>query len=230
MDAITLAVPTRDLSRKPRDLRLARLIPAEIYGPAVASNQHVQIAYQDFLRAYRRAGTSAVVTLQLGDQSLPVLIHRVDWHPVTDECIHAEFLAIDLTRPVTTDVPLRFVGQAPAVKQLSGIITTTKSEVSVRALPDKLPHDFEVSLEGLESLHASLHVSDITAPQGVEILDDPSVVLVIIAAPKTKEQVEAELSTEVGDTVSSEQRVQADTAKEAAAASKASDTEKKGSE
>ena len=227
MDTTALSATTRDTKAKAHLLRKERKIPAELYGPNT-ENAHLLLEYQAFRKAYKAAGKSGVVELSVEDKKTPVLVHRVDTHPVSDEFEHVEFLAIDMNRPVTTHVPITFVGVSPAVKNLGGILTTTKAEVTVRALPAKLPHDFQLSLEGLTELHATLHVSDISAGEGVEILDAPEVVLVSIAAPKTKEEVEADLAADVGDSVSAEQREETDAEKEASKASKESDTEKKG--
>lgn len=225
----TLPARVRTATEKPSHLRAARQITAEFYG-AGKSNVRLALDYQTFRRVYRSAGESTVIDLAIeGGTTEPVLVHDVQYHPISDEFLHVDFLAVNMQKKVTAHVPVHFVGVAPAVKTHGGIFSHTKTEVAVRCLPAHLPHAIEVDVSNLTELHASVHVSDLPVDRSkVEVLDSADVVVATVLPPKTAAQIEAELAEPVGDAMSEEARKAAEAEKAAAQASKQSDTEKKG--
>lgn len=228
--SVALTVAKRDTKRNPRSIRREKKIPAVYYGAGVVSTP-IEIAYQDFRKAYKVAGESTIIDLTIeGDGSVKkVLVHAVDYDPVSDQFAHVDFINVDMTKPITAHVPLRLTGVAPAIKEHGGILIHNKTEISIRCLPADLPHDIEIDVSSLAAIHASFYVKDIVVDRSkITILDHADVALVGIAAPKTEAELDAELATPVGDTMSEDMRKAAEAEKAAAQASKESDTEKKG--
>lgn len=224
---ITLAAARRDPAAKPRAIRAEKKIPAIYYGAGV-ENLTLTLGYQEFRKAYKAAGESTIIDLTVdADAPRKVLVHAVDYDPVTDAFSHVDFINVDMKKPITAHIPVKFVGVAPAIKSHGGIFVHNKTEVAVKCLPADLPHALEANVEKLTDIHSALHISDIVAPSGVTILDAADLVIATIAAPKTEAELEAELATPIGDTVSEDARKEAEAAKAAAQASKESDTEKK---
>lgn len=231
MPTLTLAATPRDLTKKPRDLRATRRIPAEFYGSG-AKNQHLTLDYQTFRKLFREAGSSTLVDLQIegSDAAVKVLIHRVDYDPLTDEFQHIDFLQVDMTKKITTHIVLHFTGVSPAVKNLGGILTHNKTELPIRCLPGDLVHEIEVDISKLAEIHDSIRVKDLLLDrEKIEILVEEGLPVATVMAPKTAEEIEEEdKSEDVGDAVSAEVKEEAEEEKTAAQLHKEGDSEKKG--
>ncbi len=184
MEKATLTVSVRDKSVPAKVLRREGKIPVEFYGHGL-SNLSLTTQYGEFRRLYKSTGTNTILTMELeGGAKKNVLVHRVDRHPVTGDIQYVELINVRMDEEITTMIPLRLEGQAPAVKELGLILVQNVDEVEVTCLPAYLPHELVVSIEGLVDLGSSLHVSDIAAPEHVKITSDPEMSLVSMSMPQ----------------------------------------------
>jgi len=231
MDTFTLLPATiRDLNVKARDLRNERKIPAEYYGKG-KENLHLALDYQTFRKVFKAAGTSSIINLQVEGEAEPreILIHKIDYNPVTDEFQHIDLQQIERGKKMVTKVPVVLIGESPAVKSLGGILTHGKTELEIKCLPRDLLKEIQVDISGMEELGESIKVKDLKIDREKhEILEEEDTMLVSIIAPKTAEEVEEDLEEEVGKAVGEEVAKEAEEEKAAAQASRESDTEKKG--
>lgn len=223
-----LAATTRDLTQRPADLRADRKIPAVCYGNS-KDNTHLTLGYQDFRKLYKEAGESSLVELSVdGGAAEKVLVHSVDYDPLTDAFQHVDFLRVNMKEKITTHVPVHFEGVAPAVKDLGGFLTHGKTEIEIRCLPTDLLHDITVDISSLTEYHSHITVGDLPIDRSkIEVLDADDVMVATVLPPKTTDQIEAELASS-GDVVSADVKAESEAEKAAAAASKESDKEKKG--
>lgn len=190
MDTVELEVQPRNRDMKASDLRAQNLIPAEYYGRGV-ENKTLQMDYQSFRRIYRTAGGNTIITLKInGKEEISVLAHDVQYDPITDSIVHVDFANVRMGEVLQTQVPLEFVGIAPAVKELSGTLTTNTTEVEVKCLPKDLIRSIEVSIESLVDFQSYVRVKDLIVPDTIEILNDPEEVVAAVVAPR--EEVEEE--------------------------------------
>jgi len=172
MEKVALPIHSRTAEERAKDLRRGKLIPAVVYGEGF-ENLHLKIDYQTFRRIFEKSGYSTIITLEVeGGQSVPVLVHEVQYHPVSDEMTHIDFYAVRMDKKVETHVQLVFTGLSEAIK-LGAVLNTLKHELQMSCLPMDLVHHIEVDISVLEHVGDTIHVSDITAPKGVEILDGP---------------------------------------------------------
>ncbi len=145
-------------------------IPAVFYGPKQASTS-VTISLAEFLKVWKKAGESAIITLKgLGDEH-EALIHDIDLHPVTGTPRHADFYVIEKGKKLQIDVPLVYEGISGAVKDLGGILVKVMHEVKIEALPKDLPRELKVDLSLLSALDSTIHAKDLVLPAGVTLLD-----------------------------------------------------------
>jgi large subunit ribosomal protein L25 len=93
---------------------------------------------------------------------------------------------------VKAAIDLHFVGEAPAVKTLSGTLSVIMDQVHVEGLPSALVHHIDVSIDGLKDFDTVLHVSDIALPDGLRALDDAAAAIAMVQAPKSEAQLAAE--------------------------------------
>lgn len=200
--AISIEVTKREKGTND-GLRAAGKLPAVLYGPEMESTP-IALDHRQFERLWREAGESTVITLTGLDKDHDALIHDIDIHPVTGTIRHADFYVFRAGETITVDVPLEFVGSAPAEKSLGGTLIKVMHELEVEVLPKDLPHEIVVDVSAIVDFDSVIHVSDLDLPAGVTPTADPNDVVVSAARPKTDEEMEAESETDDADIASVE--------------------------
>ncbi|MFH1411018.1 MAG: 50S ribosomal protein L25, partial [Patescibacteria group bacterium] len=95
-------------------------IPIVYYSKDVQPT-NFSVDYQDFRRAYKKAGRSAIITLiDENKDEYQALTHELQYHPVPDAIIHVDMMAIKKGQKIETEVPMVLVGDAPAIRELGG--------------------------------------------------------------------------------------------------------------
>lgn len=192
-DTYNLEASKREVSgKKVSQLRAVGQMPAVLYGFGT-DNTQVSVDAKAFKKIYREAGSNGLVKLKLGDATVQVLIHDVQTHPVTGDILHADLYAVNLKEEVETEVPLSFIGTAPAVKDLAGNFVSNRHEVEVRALPAEIPSEIEVDISVLATFEDSIRAKDLKIPTGVELLTDPEETIAFVEEPMSEEELKAEL-------------------------------------
>ncbi len=178
---ITLKATARDAGKNLTNIRAEGQIPAVVYG-AGQTNTAISVAMNDFVKAYKEAGESGTLNLELPTGKATVLIHDLTLDPVKNTPLHVDFLAIDVTKPIEVAVALEFVGVSPAVKGSLGTLIKQLHEVEIRGLSKDIPHNIEVDISVLDVVDSHILVSDLKVPAGVEILANPTDVVASIAS------------------------------------------------
>jgi large subunit ribosomal protein L25 len=192
IETIRLAAEARqEKGKKMRAQSLAERIPAVVYGRGM-SGDALWVKRLDFEKAYRLAGESAILALTVGDgAAVTVLIHDTQFDAVTGKCTHVDFLQVRMDEAIETHVPLTFVGEAPAVKTLGGMLLKTIDEVEVSCLPSDLPHAISVDISTLEDFDRHITVGDLAVPAGVKILNDAQTMVAGVTPPRTTAEMES---------------------------------------
>lgn len=182
------------IGKQVKALRNEGKLPLVIYGKDRKPKALVTDAH-DFTLLYKRAGHNTVINLEIqkeddSKEKKNALIHEVVVDPVKGTLLHADLIQIKMNEKITTSVPLSFVGNSPAVADLSGSLITSIDEVEIECLPGDLPHDIEVSIDALVDFDSVIHVSDIVLPQGVELKTDPEASVAHVEAPRSDEEME----------------------------------------
>ena len=186
-----LSVKTRDvLGKKVKALRKEGLIPAELYGHGF-KNIHLALPAKEFNKVLKAAGSTSVVTLLLGKESKSAMIHEVMRHSVTSEIIHVDLHQVRMDELVKADVPLEFIGEAPAIKAFSAVINKSISTIEVEAFPQDLPHNILVDLSVLDELDKTIYVKDLKCPKGVTFLVDAETAIATATPPAPEEIAES---------------------------------------
>ncbi|MCL9971815.1 MAG: 50S ribosomal protein L25 [Candidatus Pacebacteria bacterium] len=183
-------------------LRTSGKIPAVVYGPK-QEPVSITLDRRDFEKVFKAAGESTVVTIALDGTQIPALIHDVDHDPVTNVVRHADFYAIVKGQKVKVQIPLEFVGDAPAAKAGANIVKTMY-EIEVEADPMNLPHNLEVDLTVLTEVGAQVLASDIKLPAGVTLETDGEEVVALATQANEEvldEPVAAVDMTQIGTSV-----------------------------
>ena len=186
---ITLNAQAREATGKEAGRALAAVgrIPAVVYGPKQDATS-ISLEAGEFKKILRDAGESSVISLTGLGADMQVLIHDVDFDPVTNLPRHADLYAIEKGAKVEVAVPLTFVGEAPAVK-LGMNIVKVMHELEIEADPANLPHEIEVDMSALAAEGDQIHVSDLKIPTGVTVkVDAEEVVALAQAIEEEKEE------------------------------------------
>jgi len=192
---LTLKVEKRDLKISPEKIRKEGNLPAIFYGKKEKSTP-ISVKFLDFEKIFKEAGESTVVHLDGTGIDVEVLIHEVDSDPVTDKVRHVDFYAIEKGKKLEIAVPLEFIGVAPAVKDLGGVLVKVMHEVEIEALPKDLPRILQVDISGLLNFESVVYAKDIKLPVGVTLKVKPEEVVASVYEPKEEvvETVPVDLS------------------------------------
>lgn len=184
---ITLNVDVRAAKGTKKELSTLRAgsrIPAVIYG---GENGPINIALseRELMDARKKGGINAILRLKMPKGEETVMVKELQRHPVTDRPVHADFQRISLTQKVEARVPLTIIGVATGVKDFGGMLAIDLRELRIKALPTAIPQNIEVDVTKL-GLHEALHISDLKLPEGVEIMDDATSVVVHVTIAKVE--------------------------------------------
>lgn len=194
----------QEQGRKTKALRETGRIPAVLYGPK-SKSQMIAVKEQEFLKAFKEAGESTLLSLEVGNRKMPVLIHEVQRDPLRGTVIHIDFYEPPLDKKVKVELPIVVKGEALAVKELGGTLIRHIQEIAVSALPQNLPHELTVTVDGLATFEDRILVKDIRVPEGVTIEHNPEDVVAQVV-PVT--DVEKELAAPVEERVEEVEKIE----------------------
>jgi large subunit ribosomal protein L25 len=179
-----------------RRLRRAGYIPGVVYGGSDGGPRSFQVGSRE-LRAALQA-SSQVLDLDFDGRTVPVIVKDQQRHPVRGDVLHVDLLEVNLKVKIQTTVPVELEGadEAPGTKE-GGVLEQVTRELNVEALPTDLPEKIVVDVSGMEAA-ATMQLSAVSAPPGVEFLDDADeTVLATITVPTQVEEPEVEEETEL---------------------------------
>jgi large subunit ribosomal protein L25 len=192
----SLTVEARtERGKKLEQLREAGKLPAIMYGPkeeAVA----LTIDRIAFEKLFKQTGESSVITLTGAGLAAPkeVLVNDVAFDARRGGVIHVDFYAVEAGKEITVDVPLVFVGEAPAVKQ-GGTLTKVLHEVEVTCMPVNLPKEISVDVSSLDDFEKQIHIKDLAVPANVTLEHDADEVVALVQA--VEEEAEAPVAVDM---------------------------------
>ena len=193
MKSVPLNAAPRSQTRhgEVKKLRATGRIPAVIYGGQTKPEnlQLVSKEMEDLI--HHSVSENILVDLAVDTSKRLALVQEVQHHPLDGRVLHVDFHEVSPTEKVTIMVPVETVGEAVGVKTGGGVLEHVLFKIKVRALPKDLPEQLLIDVSHLE-LGKSIHLGDIKAPEGVEILGDKKVSVISVALPKTEAEEVAE--------------------------------------
>lgn len=177
--------PRTTTGKAVKKLRREGVLPASIYGRGIESVA-VQLPYIAARDLMNEHGYNSLIHLTVDGESKsrPVVVKQVAQDPVSRTLWHIDFLQVDLTRKISGPVPVRFVGEAPAIRDHGGVLVIHSDTIEVEALPSDMPEALEISLDSLTELDSYLHAKEIQVPAGVEIITDGEHLMAAITRPR----------------------------------------------
>jgi large subunit ribosomal protein L25 len=199
-ERIKLEVQARESvgSGDARRLRSQGLIPGVLYGSGKDA-QSFCVGERDLRRAITgEHGMHAILDVVVagdGDKARHAVLKEYQLHPTKNRLLHVDLHEVRLDRPIQASVVVELVGESEGAK-VGGVLSQTQREVTVEALPMSIPDHLEIDISALQ-IGDSLRVSDLSAPEGVTVLDDPEAVLVTVYQPRVEEEPETVPADEV---------------------------------
>ena len=164
------------------------LVPCNLYGGGM-ENVLFTVSARD-LKGVTDTPKSFIVDLVLDGKTYPAVLHELQFHPVKDNCLHVDFLAVDEKKPIAIDVPIVITGHAIGV-QKGGKFVQNARTIRISAQMKNLPDEVTVDISGLD-LDKRIKAGDIKI-DGVSVISDKDTV---ICGVKTTRNVAAATSTE----------------------------------
>ncbi len=199
MPGLTLQVSKRNvLGKKTRFLRRQGITPAHLFGHGVESLP-LQCDTANLQRIIAQAGTTRLIALEIeGDrQPRSVFIREIQRDALTRALLHVDLYQVRMKERIKADVPIIFVGKAPALKEKGRSLTHGVTSLSIECLPDRLPPQIEVDLSPLEEVEQAIFVRDLVLDPDVTVTTDPDQLVVKVSEVYVgRVEVEAEAPIE----------------------------------
>ena len=180
MEKFKLAVAKRE-AKKPNLLRREGFLPATLYGRGVES-ENIQINAKEFSRLPAGAH-SHMIELDIEGKKVNAIIRGIQRHSTKDFVYNVELYKVALDRKLTVTVPLKLVGESPAVK-LGGVLVENFQEAEIECLPGNIPEDIEVNLSLLGEVEDAIHFGQLEIAKDIKILNPHDEIIVKVVAPK----------------------------------------------
>ena len=182
--------------------RTAGQIPGVIYGGDEAA-QSLKLSAHELGKAMQQARfLSQIIAVSAGGKKQQAVVRDVQRHPATEAVMHIDFLRVSADREIEVRIPVHFINEdkCVGVKLQGGLLSHNLIEVEVTCLPANLPEFIEVDVAEM-NLGDSLHLSELTLPEGVRIEslaqgEDYDLQVVSVYAPRA-EVPEAEVAAAV---------------------------------
>lgn len=185
-----IQVQGRDDSGKgvARKLRGNRRVPGICYGKSFENPVTLSVDKLELTKIVRNSSPTSLFKLASDQKNIDgqmVLIKSRQNHPITNDIIHVDFLAVKKGEKIKVLVPIELKGKAKGVAE-GGILQQPNRKLNVRCLPDNIPTKIEVDITSLD-INQSLHVSDIQLPEGVTVVGTIDYTLAVVVPPEKEE-------------------------------------------
>ena len=204
MEKYVLEAKKREvIGKQVKALRREGLLPAVIYGSDIEP-MPLTLNTSEVRQILSVIGANTLITLKIGKKEHLALVRDLQREVIKRNLLHIDFQAVSMEEAISTTVPVMVVGEAPAVKELNALLVTSLEFLQIEAKAKDLPDTISVDISELVDIGDNIQVKDLIISGDVNILDDPELTVVVVAAPTLMEiepEVEegAELLEELTD-------------------------------
>ena len=177
-------------------LREEDRLPAVVYGKDLETTS-ITIDAIEMSKILRTRGETVLISLELEDESYPVLIKEVQWNILKNGIDHIDFFNVSMHEEVEYDLPIVVVGKAKGA-EMGGVLQQQKRDLAVKSLPGDMLDNIEVDVSDME-IGDTLTVADLKIDETNTILDDPDEVIVTLLLPSIEEEEEEDVEVTEDD-------------------------------
>ena len=163
------------------------LVPCNLYGQGI--DNILFTVNEKELMGLTHTPASYIVDLNLDSKVYTAIAHEYQWHPVEDNCLHVDFLAVNEEKPITISVPLNVFGH-PVGVQAGGKFTQLTRSLKVKALMKDLPDQLDVDVTPL-NINERMVAGSLKF-DGLQIVSDKNTIICRVAATRAMQQAAAE--------------------------------------
>ena len=195
------------LGKKTRFLRRQGVTPVHLFGHGLKS-QALQCDTVNLQSIIARAGMTRLISLEVegGKQPRTVFIREIQRDKISGELIHIDFYQVKSTEKMKVDIPIVFVGEAPAMKGKGRSLSYGVTSLSIECLPGEVPPQVEVDISPLEDLEQAIYVKDITLSPNITVSTDPDQLVVKVA--EVRAEAEEVVEEAVAEEVATEEKAE----------------------
>ena len=163
--------------------RSESMVPGILYGPGL-DNVKLAVDHQALRKAFNLNNENLQIEFELNGKQHVALLRDVKVDYIADRILHFDLFIPSETSVMKFNLPIKFVGQSLAVKNLGGVLEQYKEKVVVHCTLQNLPEFLEVDLSPLVELGSIIKIKDLQAPENVEFVESPTQSVVASKAPK----------------------------------------------
>ena len=167
--------------------RAQGLVPCNLYGQGI--DNILFTVNEKELKGITHTPASYIVDLELGGKTYTAVAHEYQWHPVEDNCLHVDFLAVNEKKPIVISVPLNITGHPKGV-QAGGKFVQSARALKVCGLMKNLPDQLDIDVTPLE-LDKRMVAGDLKF-EGLQIVSDKNTIICSVKATRAMQQAAAE--------------------------------------
>lgn len=182
-ESVTIAASLRETGH-PVSLRQEGYVPAMLYGRGV-DNVPLKVNELELRRVMAAGGQRGLMELEIEEfveDRRVVMVREIQRDPVERNILHVDLYQVDLEATLTTDVPVQLIGEEQATSGIE-VLQHGVRELTVQCLPGDIPERITVDISEL-TLGDSVTVADVEAPEEVQILNDPTDIIVTLVQPR----------------------------------------------
>jgi large subunit ribosomal protein L25 len=183
MDIILLAE-----AREKKEKLSPDFVPAVLYGHGIASSS-LKVNRQEIDKVVHLAGESNLITLKYDGTESKVLIKEAQRSGMNGKLLNIDFFQVNMKDKITTEIPLHFVGESRAVREMSGSLIKDLDFLEVECLPSALVDHIDVDISSLNNYHDEISVKDLVLPVGMKLTHDANRIIVSVIPPRAQEAI-----------------------------------------
>jgi len=173
-----------------KELRKTGNVPCVIYGKEKNVHFHApELSFKNLIYTPE----AHLVDLIIDNKAQKVVLKDVQYHPVSDKILHADFIEVFDDKPVIINIPIKVSGDSIGVIA-GGKLNIKKRNLKVKGLPGDLPEHLDIDITNLK-IHESVKVGDMSFDK-IELLDPKKLMVLTIATSRVAQKTDAEIAAE----------------------------------
>jgi large subunit ribosomal protein L25 len=198
MAALKMKIETRSKvgTNRVNSLRSDEIIPAVIYKKG-EETKTVKVSNVDFLKVYRKAGTTSVINLELDGEVYPVVIKEIQKHPVKNQILHVDFQGLNMDEKIKMHIPI-YLNNRDKIALQPSVLTQLLDEVEVECLPGNIPHGANIDVSDMDfDTPRLVEDLDIASDETIDILTELDMTVCVLSEPSMEEELDEDEETEI---------------------------------
>ena len=165
-------------------IRRAGKIPSVLY---YKGEKPVSISIDKQLLNQAIKSDQRIYEVEIDSESQYVMIKEAQYHPITDEIIHVDFMRVRRSEKMTISVPITLVGKPAGVTE-GGILSQSMTQIEISCFPSNVPESIEVNVDHLD-INSSVSVGDVTVDdEDIEIISASDLSIASVIPPAVEEE------------------------------------------